>query len=1701
MLTREDPVVSEVTQTLREWHSVWISLYLDNQLELFYKIGSTIEELFDLRGELVESLKHYNPSYDTSGKEQQIINLKTNIITRLDLGNRLLGLDLVTRDATLRVVDPIELSPIKLYQLHLEASSECSQADKINILSDSYNESVASAAGSVISSSASSSILGSEAFNQHVHAPSCHLQMSLKNHQLVSVPTEDLIEAYFSIVDTSTNISNAHAWKHITERYLVQILNDDIISDVDSTIFSDLGNLNTRDLCLHVQVYRVGRMHLMDGIKGSFNKQESSNNLPLNGQESSTSTLTSSGKLVSNGLSRARNSTLSLFSYHAKYRRPFGTTLVPLKEYIRNTPNQSINVKIAASSESDFSQITDLHAKRNLSIKVNQNLPCLQLELIMKPIYCTLEHLPKHTTLTSYCITEKKDFPDIVMPGDFKNDLYFTLESAEFEKGGKSISKNIEASISLIDKSGLAIDKCISPASNCDNISCHKSCIFYHSNSPKWYESIKINIPLAEFDSAHIRLEFRHCSTKDREKKFLGFSFLPLSDEDGTVIADGSHELYLYKCEPQLWEDESLNLSKYTSLPYGPAAKIETNNNTRMNGVSQNFAHSNRELIYVNTFLLSTKLTQNSNLLNLLKWRELIKRNNKDFEEALKKVLELKGEEIVKFLQDILDTLFDTFTLYSTSEDDYSALIFKVLVHIFSLLDEPKYQHFKPVLDTYASAHFSATLVYKGLLACIKKCLEYSPIVERHVPIQKCFKSIKYVFQFIVQSKILYSKATGELNDDLFLNDLRHLFRLFECMLSNSSPKMIPVQKAFLESFPGAIEQLSRVMCQRELANLVISLAGSVGFNLPPTLSRAKLIFMKETATSGLIKNQEVRLQITENFCRHLECYIKQSRELHLSHEVLELLITKTHDYHWPTIYRLYQLSTKSNTSEETATSSTKKLATIGDISSYLKSGQLVGNQLDMAVNGVFKELDPYIALMNSLLIQLDGLVRDLSTDRVLVQKYCTILLTIFKLMGNISFEQFVRRKMIDYTKMCNLFRAFRAVYNRDWSTMQLTSYSILEHAIDQIFKDSRTRIEARILNRHQSSYIKLIVDFITHPNLQIETFSEKKRSNILSVFGDLRVKFSDQLVRYWSGLARPNMIYDLTPTSIQPFLDASLLPNDELQQLLLPIFWDMIDAEDQYKSNSRQFERCFIDNLELFFNLDRGTREFVDNFERILKDLIRQKEPLWESKGLKLVSSFTRLMRLLINYRQSVELLENQSKQMTCLVDLLNFYREQDRSDLHLKYLFKLSDMHLELGNHTEAAFTLKPYADEIKWGYKSLPSLEDYRPEEQEWARKEALYHRVIEYFDQGKCWEETIPICKELASIYENFLVDYEKVSRTLKRLAGFLDNILNEHRPEREYFRVEYIGLDFPDFVRDKEFIFRGGEYERLAAFIQRMKSEFPDAQVLSSKGKDSIKKDSPGQFMVISNVKPVPFLQEHFKTGQRNINDKIIQYYLNNRLDTFSYDVPMMKNRPQTPTKQEKTGELDVKNLWVGRFVLKVSSQLPHILPWSEVISHDYIEISPISHAIETVSSMNLELSKLILSYKNEPSKQLSPLTMRLQGVIEAAVNGGPSLFVNAFLKTQNTSTNIDQHHELESLVRLRDLIRQQFSILETGLALHSKLAPPEVLPLHARLAGRFNQLFAQNVGPLAVRMSQPPPESPSTTPQCMELYNSDNLIS
>ena len=62
--------------------------------------------------------------------------------------------------------------------------------------------------------------------------------------------------------------------------------------------------------------------------------------------------------------------------------------------------------------------------------------------------------------------------------------------------------------------------------------------------------------------------------------------------------------------------------------------------------------------------------------MSLLKWRQ----NPERITNTLTRIIKLKGEEVMKFLQDVLDALFAMFSNDDGTSTQHSGLVFQVLV-------------------------------------------------------------------------------------------------------------------------------------------------------------------------------------------------------------------------------------------------------------------------------------------------------------------------------------------------------------------------------------------------------------------------------------------------------------------------------------------------------------------------------------------------------------------------------------------------------------------------------------------------------------------------------------------------------------------------------------------------------------------------------------------------------------------------------------------------------------------------------------------------------------------------------------------------------------------------------------------------------------------------------------------------------------
>uniref|UniRef100_A0A8C3LVL4 Dedicator of cytokinesis 5 n=1 Tax=Chrysolophus pictus TaxID=9089 RepID=A0A8C3LVL4_CHRPC len=317
-----------------------------------------------------------------------------------------------------------------------------------------------------------------------------------------------------------------------------------------------------------------------------------------------------------------------------------------------------------------------------------------------------------HLVDRSTAVARKMGFPEIILPGDVRNDIYVTLIQGEFDKGKKKTPKNVEVTMSVHDEDG-NLQELLIWIGGSSGVSEYKSVVYYQVKQPYWYETVKVSIAIEEVSRCHLRFTFRHRSSqesRDKSERAFGMGFVKLMNADGTTLQDGKHNLIIYKGDNKKMEDAKC----YLTLPY---TKVEMEEKEVPSGKSlhhlANFTpnkDSTKDSFQIATLICSTKLTQNVDLLGLLNWRS----NSQNIAHNLRKLMEVEGGEIVKFLQDTLDALFNIMMEMSENET-YDFLVFDALVFIISLIGDIKFQHFNPVLETYIYKHFSATLAYTDL--------------------------------------------------------------------------------------------------------------------------------------------------------------------------------------------------------------------------------------------------------------------------------------------------------------------------------------------------------------------------------------------------------------------------------------------------------------------------------------------------------------------------------------------------------------------------------------------------------------------------------------------------------------------------------------------------------------------------------------------------------------------------------------------------------------------------------------------------------------------------------------------------------------------------------------------------------------------------------------------------------------------------
>uniref|UniRef100_A0A8C0FQ30 Dedicator of cytokinesis 1 n=1 Tax=Bubo bubo TaxID=30461 RepID=A0A8C0FQ30_BUBBB len=1492
VIPNELPLIQEVTTTLREWSIIWRQLYVQDNREMFCSVRHMIYDLIEWRSQILSGTL----------PQDELKELKKKVTAKIDYGNRILDLDLVVRDEDGNILDPEQTSTISLFRAHEIASKQVEerlQEEKSQKQNIDINRQAKFAA-----------------------TPSFALFVNLKN--VVCKIGEDA-EVLMSLYDPLES-------KFISENYLVRWSSCGLPKDIDRlhnlrAVFTDLGSkdLKREKISFVCQIVRVGRMELRD------------------------------------------NNTRKLTS---GLRRPFGVAVMDVTDIINGKVDdedkqhfipfqplalddairhKQLNISSRFSprvaGENDFLQtvINKVIAAKEVNHK-GQGL-WVTLKLLPGDIHQIRKEFP-HLVDRSTAVARKMGFPEIIMPGDVRNDIYVTLVQGDFDKGSKTTAKNVEVTVSVYDEDGKRLESVIFPGAGDEAISEYKSVIYYQVKQPRWFETVKVAIPIEDVNRSHLRFTFRHRSSQDyKSEKIFALAFVKLMRYDGTTLRDGEHDLIVYKAEAKKLEDAST----YLSLP-STKIELEEKGHSATGKSMQNLGSCtiSKDSFQISTLVCSTKLTQNVDLLGLLKWRS----NTNLLQQNLKQLMKVDGGEVVKFLQDTLDALFNIMMENSESET-FDTLVFDALVFIIGLIADRKFQHFNPVLETYIKKHFSATLAYTKLTKVLKTYVDNAEKCGITDQLFKAMKALEYIFKFIVRSRILLYENKGEAD---FRESLLQLFKSINEMMSSISDQTVIVKGAALKYLPAIVNDVKLVFDPKELSRLAL-------------------------------KYHLERQEDLEACCQLLS-------------NILEVLYKK-------------------------------------DVGPTQRHVQIIMEKLLRTVNRTVISMGRDSELIGSFVACMTAILRQMEDYH-----YAHLIKTFGKMRSDVV--DFLMETFIMFKNLIG-----KNVYPFDWVIMNMMQNKVFLRAINQYadMLNKKFLDQANFELQLWNNYFHLAVAFLTQESLQLENFSSAKRAKILNKYGDMRRQIGFEIRDMWYNLGQHKIKF--IPEMVGPILEMTLIPETELRKATIPIFFDMMQCEFHSTRSFQMFEKEIITKLDHEVEGGRGDEQYKVLFDKILLEHCRKHKYLAKS-GETFVKLVVRLMERLLDYRTIMHD-ENKENHMSCTVNVLNFYKEIEREEMYIRYLYKLCDLHKECDNYTEAAYTLLLHAKLLKWSEEAcaahLTQRDGYQAATQG-QLKDQLYQEIIHYFDKGKMWEEAIALGKELAEQYENEMFDYEQLSELLRKQAQFYENIVKVIRPKPDYFAVGYYGQGFPTFIRNKVFIYRGKEYERREDFEARLLTQFPNAEKMktTSPPGDDIK-NSSGQYIQCFTVKPKLDLPSKF---HRPVSEQIVSFYRVNEVQRFEYSRPVRKG--------EKNPDNEFANMWIERTIYVTAYKLPGILRWFEVKS---VEISPLENAIETMQLTNDKINNMVQQHLNDPNLPINPLSMLLNGIVDPAVMGGFTNYEKAFFTEKYMHEHPEDHDKIE---KLKDLIAWQIPFLAEGIRIHGEKVTEALRPFHERMEACFKQL-------------------------------------
>ncbi|XP_073963645.1 dedicator of cytokinesis protein myoblast city [Choristoneura fumiferana] len=994
-------------------------------------------------------------------------------------------------------------------------------------------------------------------------------------------------------------------------------------------------------------------------------------------------------------------------------RRPFGVACGDITRHLADaSPDHHVQIPFFnCEKETMDTLLKKVITNRELKETKHSQGLWVTLQLVEGDLKQVREENP-HIVVGNTAIARKMGFPEIIRPGDTRNELYVTLCSGSFSRGGgKSSERNIELCARLVDKDGRVMPGVISAGVGVPLVNEYTSLIYYHEDRPRWQEVFKVCLGIEEFKEAHLVFLCRHRSSneaKDRSERHFALSYLRLMQREGTTTPDRQHVLCVYKIDSKRANTQDIETEAAAACLGLPSRRDELPAGAEKGLMRGPLSLVHRDCLTVATKLCSTKLTQREEILGVLKWSTHHAEGT--LRVALSRLLQVPSEELVKFLQDILDALFSILTQVkedqeSYTENSYGVLVLECLLRVVSLVADHKYQHFQPVLHAYIDDSFCDALAYEKLISVIVWVITSAEQGEVALKrLLQCMKCLECLVRIIVRSRQLRS-ALGDRAAD---QDFRFQFEsLMEALvwLMRCGDYALTCQGSALKYLPHAVPHAVKVFPHTELSAHVVRALDALPLG---RLSKQRMLALLELVRGSLCTAPAARALLLPHVAGTVKALLKEKVELDREAAHKSRSVDKAARLLGADCSRLHDPSQHQQIVELC-------VETLGELVTLLAREDVGPVEADRGE--LARLLLPTVIRVAANMMKEENL-----GDEALLRRIVSILLDIVRQMSEEQYAIVVRALEAEaggsaglVSDALALLQALlvRPVFRAHWADMLLVQHYVMLHALRLLSITICNRLQAvddtdaegtAAAHATCREWFTTCASLAASRPLQLEALGAARRARVAAACGDVRRAAAALLREMWFALGDHKRSF--IPCLVGPFLEVSFLCDEEVRNTTIPLFFDMmqteynhsVSTEENSDNNLKDLESELIDKIDVLVERGSGDVAWRARFVSLCGALCNAASGGLKVEALTLVAAAARQLDTLLQYRAAA-LKSAISHRMLLTTKVLNFYKQIDRPHMYIRYIHKLCEMHRSCQQWAEAGLALRLHATLLSW------------------------------------------------------------------------------------------------------------------------------------------------------------------------------------------------------------------------------------------------------------------------------------------------------------------------------------------------------------------------------------------------------------------